>query len=826
MATKRFAWPTSGKALNENIVCGDNYRLTVLTDCLIRLEQDDKGQFEDRATQMVFHRDFPVVDYTVTREDGILCIETAQLKLTYTEGAAFAADTLCIARKTAPLCVWHYGEKAPQLGGTYRTLDRSDGPINLDDGVCSRNGYAVIEDNGKVVLSEDGWFALRNEQAVDVYFFGHGHDYRGAVADLYRLTGAPPLLPDYALGNWWSRYWPYTQEEYSTLMTRFEREKIPFSVAVVDMDWHTGLPEDAIDPEENPRLMTGWTGYTWNKELFPDYKEFLRFLQEHNLKTALNLHPAQGVRCHEVQYEEMAKACGIDPATRKMVKLDILSPEYMEKYFDILHHPYEQDGVNFWWMDWQQGTDYWWVHDENHPESPLEVINPLWLLNHLHILDIRRNGKRPMFFSRYCGLGAHRYPVGFSGDTVVSWDALDFQPYFTATASNAGYSWWSHDIGGHMLGHKSDEMQVRWLQLGVFSPINRLHASINLFAGKEPWKLGAYARPIAEKWLRLRHQLFPYTYTMNYRNHTALAPMIQPMYYSHPECDAAYEHKNQYWFGSEMFVAPITSQNDPGCMMGAVDVWFPEGEWYDCFNGWKYRGERDLRVYRPLEQMPIFAKAGALIPMQKDTGDNRMGRKEDMLLYAFPGADNTFTLYEDEGDGSDYEQGRFATTEISMAWGDTATVTIAPSVGAVDLLPKKRNWTVYLRGFAKDVSVAVTVGGKAVKATAWYEDETHSMVVCLDGVAVKKGAVITVTGAALSHDNEDAEARMIEILDQAQTATAWKKRLWDGRAQASEEWSRDYTAEQAGIIGALREMERILPRSMRKEIDMNDLYTA
>jgi alpha-glucosidase (family GH31 glycosyl hydrolase) len=142
-------------------------------------------------------------------------------------------------------------------------------------------------------------------------------------------------------------------------------------------------------------------------------------------------------------YEEMARACGIDPSTKERVKFDILSRDFMEKYFDILHHPYEEAGVNFWWMDWQQGRDFWWIHAPNkngNLQDPREVVHPLWFLNHLHIADIKRNGLRPMFFSRYSGPGSHRYPVGFSGDTMITWEALDFQPYFTLTASNVGYS--------------------------------------------------------------------------------------------------------------------------------------------------------------------------------------------------------------------------------------------------------------------------------------------------------------------------------------------------------------------------------------------------
>ena len=340
----------------------------------------------------------------------------------------------------------------------------------MEDGVCSRGGITVLDDSRSLLLTEDGWFKNREDEETDCYVFAYGHDYKGCIADFYRLTGIPPLLPAYALGNWWSRYHRYTQREYCDLIERFQKEKIPFSVAVEDMDW-------------------------------------------------------------------------------------------------------------------LQGDDYWWVHDDEHPKNELETMSPLWLINHLHILDIMRNGKRPMFFSRYSGPGSHRYPVGFSGDTIVTWESLDFQPYFTATASNIGYGWWSHDIGGHMNGYRDDELQVRWIQLGVFSPINRLHSSNNRFAGKEPWNLNDLCKGISEDWLRLRYRLFPYIYTMNYCVHKDLEPLIRPLYYTYPDCDEAYSFKNQYWFGSELLVAPITSGTGSSTMMSSVDIWFPKGKWIDFFTG-------------------------------------------------------------------------------------------------------------------------------------------------------------------------------------------------------------------------------------------------
>lgn len=779
MTRNRFKWETRGKAHEGNIVKGEKYRFTILTTRLIRMEFSDEGTFEDRATQSFFYRDFEKNEYHVKREEGVLTIETPELLLTYVENSIFSAETLSVRLKNFPGSQWRFGQTTEQLKGTTCTLDNINGAVALEDGVISRNGYTVIDDSTRMVLTEEGWFDVRKEGIMDLYFFGYGHDYLACLQDFYRLTGRPPLLPDYALGNWWSRYHAYTQQEYCELMERFEREEIPFSVAVVDMDWHVveDVPEHRI-PDR--RYIPGWTGYTWNTKLFPDYKGFLQFLKEHNLKTALNLHPAQGIGCSEAMYEEMAVACGVDPKSQKLIKFDCLNPEFMEHYFDILHHPYEEDGVDFWWMDWQQGTDYWWVHEEEHPENPLEQMDPLWLLNHLHILDISRNGKRPMFFSRYSGIGSHRYPVGFSGDTVITWESLNFQPYFTANASNVGYGWWSHDIGGHMLGYRDDELVVRWMQLGVFSPINRLHSSNSEFSGKEPWNLQPYAAGVAKDWLRLRHRLFPYIYTMNYRCHTELIPLILPMYYSHPEKEAAYHCPNQYWFGSELIVSPITEKNDPCTFLGRTKVWLPEGIWIDAFNGLVYRGERELEVYRSLEQMPVFAKAGAIVPMEKYSGDNKLGRKEDMELLVFAGADNSFTMYEDEGDYSNYKDGAFAETQMELAWSDKATLKIHAAKGDLSFLPKKRSWTIRLRGVEKPEAVEVTVEGDVRKADFSYEPETATVSVCLEKIDITKELQLHfISNEPLLYKNSSVRDRIFHILLHAQTSYRTKTDIWE-----------------------------------------------
>ena len=242
----------------------------------------------------------------------------------------------------------------------------------------------------------------------------------------------------------------YSADSYLELLDRFEAEALPFSVAVLDMDWHrVGSVPD--------RYGSGWTGYSWERELFPDPEAFLAELHRRGLRVTLNVHPADGVRGFEDAYPRMAEALGRDPQGDEPIAFDITDRAFLDAYLEIVHHPLEAQGVDFWWLDWQQGQ-----------YSRIEGIDPLWMLNHFHYLDSGREGRRPLTFSRYAGPGSHRYPIGFSGDTHISWASLDFQPEFTATASNVGYGWWSHDVGGHIHGIRDDELRH---PLGAARPV-------------------------------------------------------------------------------------------------------------------------------------------------------------------------------------------------------------------------------------------------------------------------------------------------------------------------------------------------------------------
>lgn len=616
---------------NTSIVQGNNYRFTVLTDSLIRIEYSQSGNFTDDNTQVVQNRNFPSVNFDVIKNIDELQIITDKLHLYYKYGE-FSGSTFFIEMKSALSDFknrWAFGEVVETLKGTTKTLDGIDGAVELGDGIISRGGYAILDDSLSWIEKEDGSFSARNAGDIDIYFFGYRHDYLRALQDYYRLAGPTPLIPRFALGNWWSRFWPYTEETYIELMENFMRKGIPVAVSVIDMDWHIrDIPE---------RFGSGWTGYSWNNDYFPEPSRFLERLHQMGLKVSLNVHPADGVRAFEDAYPKISSRLKLNVLLEEPALFDFNNSEFRDGYFEDVHHPLEKQGVDFWWVDWQQGE-----------HSKTQGLDPLWALNYYHFKDHQYRQKDEIILSRYAGPGSHRYPVGFSGDSVISWDSLAFQPYFTATASNIGYSWWSHDIGGHMQGYHNEELTLRWLQFGIFSPINRLHSSASPFNSKDPSCYSPEIEQAMVEALRLRHAFIPYLYTMNVRNHQEGIPLMLPMYYYDSESEDAYSVMNEYLFGSELIVAPITEHTDLQLKMAPCDIWLPEGNWYDFFSGMIYSGNTRMKIFRRKENIPVFAREGAIIPLDEEPMVTKgAGLPKTLHWKIFLGKNNQFCMVED-----------------------------------------------------------------------------------------------------------------------------------------------------------------------------------
>lgn len=664
---------TNPKANENQIHIIDNIRITFITPRLIRVE---KGEFTDLASFTVWNRCFEGGKINVSKKGNTITAETD--------------DVIFTIKRGIPYCVYFKDtgnteifSKQKNFKGTRRTLDMTFGAVKLDDGFITDGGAYLLNDKS-MLIDEKGMFTKRNEVSNDYYAFAYGKDYRETINAFYKISSYCPLIPRYALGIWWSRYHAYTQQEYLDLMARFKSENIPITVATVDMDWHW-----VKDIQKKFGVnYNGWTGYSWNTELFPNYREFLQELKNENLHITLNLHPADGVHCYEDMYSDMAKAMGIDPKSEQKIEFKCGNDKLWNSYFDILLKPYEKDGVDFWWIDWQQGE-----------KSDVDGLDPLNALNHYHYLDNGEDGRIPMILSRYAGFGSHRYPLGFSGDTAINWKVLDFQPYFTANASNVAYTWWSHDIGGHHMGYRDDDLYMRWIQFGVFSPILRLHSSSMDFLGKEPWKYKSDICHFAKEWLRLRHRLIPYIFTMDYRTHENGIALCEPMYYSYADKKDAYNVPNQYMFGSELMVCPITTPQHKSINMGSVEAWIPPGRWTDIFTNQSYEGEQKITMFRDIDTIPVLAKEGAIIPLSADEG-NKTDNPKCFEIWAFSG-NNSFTMIEDSSK-ADYQNHRAETTFSIEYVNNEITFTIDKVQGDRTVIPSKRNYRVIVKDIVKN----------------------------------------------------------------------------------------------------------------------------
>ena len=703
-------------------------RFTLLTDRMVRCEWSEDGSFEDRPSLTFINRAMPPVKYTLTRRGDGAVIETDRMRLEWT-GGAFNEKNLTVffvggasgtPRPTDGVAV--LSEDKENLLGTMRTIDgRSSIPDllpRMENGILSRRGVTVVDDTATPLFVPGGdyWKTWVTERAArgdarppvrlesapregerprepqyrDLTVFAYGHDYKGCLGDYVKVAGRIPLPPRWAFGYWWSRFWPDSDSDYREVVRTMDSLGIPMDVCVIEMYWHeTWNIGDRPDLRDESGQRVGWGGYTWNRRYFPDPKATFRFLHDNGLKAPLNMHPACGIPPMEECFGRFARDYGWKGTNAIPFRAE--EERWAEVFFKDVVEPLEADGADFFWLDWQQK-----LMSKGMPT----LSNTFWL-NHLfntHDASRRSGSKRPIIYHRWGGLGSHRYQIGFSGDGKVSWSMLEAIPWFTATASNVGYGYWGHDLGGHMKPEGDDgangELYTRWMQCGVFTPIFRTHTTKDRRLERRIWKFADHFLTLREAF-RLRYRLAPYIYTAAREAYDTGVSMCRPMYYDWPEENAAYDSINQYMFGDDILVAPVAKAADPVTKEAEVEVWLPEGAWYDASRGELVDGGRRLKRGYTVEETPWFVKAGAVIPMYPDSV-NRLGNPgtDDLVLFCAPNHPTTqppnhlttqplnhLTIYEDYGDNADYAT-NFRRTSIRR---EGNRVTIAPRKGAYTL---------------------------------------------------------------------------------------------------------------------------------------------
>ena len=752
------------KAEVSNVAYSDNQvRFTVISEGAVRMEYAPDGQFTDNKSFMAVNRDYEPVDYKV-KQGSWIEITTPVLKLRYKKGSGEFTDknlviTSASKKKDAFRFTWKPGMKQQQnLKGTFRTLDGYDGDVRtfdtpegkkgehmeIEDGIIARDGWTLIDDSKSLLFDGDPkweWVTERkNTNGQDWYFMAYGTDYKRALKDYTRFAGKMPLPPRYAFGYWWSRYWLYSDKEVRNLAKDLRNYGFPLDVLVIDMDWHYTEKDRG-----------GWTGWTWNKELFPNYRRLLKDLNDDNLKVTLNLHPADGVDWYEEKYPEVARAMGVDPATKQRIDWLGSDKKFMTTMFDKILNPMMADGVDFWWLDWQQH-----IYDRK-----LTTLKNTWWTSRCFFTNMQQyTEKRPMIYHRWSGLGNHRYQVGFSGDAIITWKSLDFQPYFNHTASNVLYGYWSHDLGGHMGGidRVDPEMYTRWMQFGAMSPIMRTHSTKNIKLKKEPWVFDYDITLVLRNTVRQRYTMAPYIYSMARRAYDDAIALCRPMYYDYPKAQEAYDFRNEYMFGDQMLVSPITSP-----MTGTYSVqktWLPEGEWFELATGTLLKGGSTVERTYAIDEYPIFVKAGAVLPFYTDKVQNLQGNDEDVVVAVFPGAEGgSFSMYEDNGDDQKYAT-EYATTALTSRVEDNElTVTIGARKGSYKDMPAQRRFSVKV--YNHFLPIAATVNGKPANCSYCGEDFAVIVEVPETDCSVEKVVKLTFADTAVSLDGMKARAHRI-----------------------------------------------------------------
>lgn len=686
----------------KSVIQGLKYRITILTERLIRFEYQPDGIFEDRPTELIWFRHFEKPEFEIKEDKKYLEINTRYFKLFYQKESKFFASKI---NPTKNLKVdlqgsdryWYFGHpEIRNLKAPGYAFDQNKGNLSMEKGLYSVDGIVSMDDSKSNIMGENGQIIKREREAIDTYLFVYGKDYQGCLKDYFALTGSPALIPRYALGNWWSRNEDYDDKQLKTLMDQFETNEIPLSVLLLNKDWH-------IRKNNSDKLLD--SGFTWNSEYFNSPNGMIQYLHSKGIRLGLSVNPEEGIQPYEEHYKEMIEYL---PADEKgVIPFALYDSKFLDAYLKLLIHPLDAQGVDFFFLD---------IEDKKKQYD-------LFYLDHYHFYDMMRNyQRRPMVLTRNPMIAPHRYPVLYSGKTEVSWNTLKDVMRSNANAANMGVSFWAHDIGGYHNGIEDNELYIRFVQLGVFSPVFKFGSEKGKYYKREPWRWSVKTYQIAKDYLQLRHRMIPYLYAEAYKYYKEGTPLITPIYYSVPEMYDDINYRNEYFFGSELFVCPIISKKDFVMNRAIHKFYMPEGTWYDFVTGKKFLGGKNYVSFFKDQDYPVFARSGAIIPFGENDNLNDTTPPKNMEIHIFPGKNNTYQLYEDDGISDLYKKGFFLLTSIDYNYlPNNYTVIIRALDGKKGIVPDYRNYKLRFRNTKKAEDVICYINDMQVESKSYIE---------------------------------------------------------------------------------------------------------
>lgn len=722
---------------------GNKYRISILSNSLVRLEYSETGSFNDYPTFFASNRSFGQPKVSVEEDNELLTIKAEKFVLTYRKerpfiGSKLTPDINLRVSINDTNKIWYFNHpEVRNFGGSAFSLDNLESISNLEKGLFSLDGFTSFDDSRTPLIDQNGNIMAPNYKNLDTYLFIYNNDFGVGLRDYFNLTSLPPLIPRYALGVWWSKNESYSEKDIQSLVNSFRKNEIPFSVLL--------LGSYARDNTSN-------ISFSFNKGIFPNPVALTNYLHKNNIFFGLKINTEGSISRQEAHFNDFLKIYNLEGD--KDTPINVFNSNLMDGFLKGIINPLLNTGIDILWLD-----------DKN-KENMLRNFAMNYYLFKNFGLNINKRG---LILSRNFGIVPHKYSILYSGETIISWKTLSYLPFFNANSSNIGISWWSHDIGGYKGGIEDSELYMRFVQLGTFSPILRLSSDGGKYYKREPWKWDAKTFNIVKDYLILRHRLIPYLYSEAYKYSSLGIPIIQPLYYKYPETYDEPLYKREYYFGSELFVSPIVTQKDSLMNRVVHRIFLPSGMWYDFKTGKKFPGGRRYVTFYKDEDYPVFAKTGAIIPLailEKDNLNNTFNPKE-LEIHVFPGRSNTYKLYEDDGITSKYKQGLSCITEINYFYKENDfSISIERKDNQVNIIPERRNYVVKFRNTKYTDDVKVFYNETSIQFES-YVDE-NDFVIKLKGIPTNGKVLIFCKGRDIEIDasraiNEDFESIISDI---------------------------------------------------------------
>lgn len=509
------------------------------------------------------------------------------------------------------------------------------------------------------------------------------------IASYRAVSGEVPMLPQWAFGYIHCRERFHSQEELLSTARRFREEQIPIDLIVQDWQYWGKY---------------GWNAMRFDEEHYPDPAQMVKDLHDMDMKLMISvwskIDPSS-----EVGKAAQEKGLFIPETTWIDFFDKDASTFYWNNFRDRLLKPY---GIDAWWQDATEpendDLEGRRIMKGSQPGERYRNVYPLKVTETIYEgLKKDDSERRPMIFTRSGFSGAQRYgAVLWSGDVGNDWQTLRYQIAAGLGFVSTGLPWWTYDAGGFFRPYDQYrnqdyiERMIRWIQVGTFLPLMRVHGYMS---NTEPWEYGHEATRIIKKQIELRYKLLPYIYSeaakVTYEGSTVMRPLV----FDFAGDTEALKQDNEYMFGQSLLVCPVTE--------GGVSQWpvyLPENEggWYDFRNGKKYEGGKYADVPVDIESIPVFVKAGSIIPTGPVKQSVAEKSEEPIALNIYPGADASFRLYEDEGDNMNYENGLCSTIDIS--WDDSSRkLTIEKRIGSFEGMQEVRTFKITVAGTEKTI---------------------------------------------------------------------------------------------------------------------------